>query len=94
MNDKQWDHYMKGLVTGYDTDMTMLRISTMNLMLHSITNPTVEYQDAVSKANQIKGQYDVILANPPFTGTVTESTINPNLLDVCNSACCRFLKFF
>lgn len=74
--------------------MTMLRISTMNLMLQSITNPTVEYQDAVSKANQIKGQYDVILANPPFTGTVTESTINPNLLDVCNSACCRFLKFF
>ena len=85
MNDKQWDHYMKGLVTGYDTDMTMLRISTMNLMLHSITNPTVEYQDGVSKANQIEGQYDVILANPPFTGTVNESTINPNLLDVCNT---------
>ena len=77
--------YMKGLVTGYDTDMTMLRISTMNLMLHSITNPTVEYQDGVSKSNQIEGQYDVILANPPFTGTVNESTINPNLLDVCNT---------
>ena len=72
MNDKQWDHYMKGLVTGYDTDMTMLRISTMNLMLHSITNPTVEYQDAVSKANQIKGQYDVILANPPFGASVSD----------------------
>ena len=85
MSDKQWDHYMKGLVTGYDTDMTMLRISTMNLMLHSITNPTVEYQDGVSKSNQIEGQYDVILANPPFTGTVNESTINPNLLDVCNT---------
>lgn len=85
MSDKQWDHYIKGLVTGYDTDMTMLRISTMNLMLHSITNPTVEYQDGVSKANQIEGQYDVILANPPFTGTVNESTINPNLLDVCKT---------
>ena len=85
MTEKQWDHYVKGLVTGYDTDMTMLRISTMNLMLHSITNPTVEYQDGVSKANQIEGQYDVILANPPFTGTVNESTINPNLLDVCNT---------
>ena len=85
MSEKQWDHYVKGLVTGYDTDMTMLRISTMNLMLHSITNPTVEYQDGVSKANQIEGQFDVILANPPFTGTVNESTINPNLLDVCNT---------
>ena len=73
MSDKQWDHYIKGLVTGYDTDMTMLRISTMNLMLHSIINPTVEYQDGVSKANQIEGQYDVILANPPFTGTVNKS---------------------
>ena len=45
----------------------------------------VEYQDSVSKANQIEGQYDVILANPPFTGTVNESTINQNLLDVCNT---------
>ncbi|MBQ3837234.1 MAG: SAM-dependent DNA methyltransferase, partial [Treponema sp.] len=85
MTDKQWDHYMKGLVTGYDTDMTMLRISAMNLMLHSITNPTVEYQDGVSKANQIEGAFDIILANPPFTGTVNESTINPDLLDVCKT---------
>lgn len=85
MNDKQWDHYTRGLVSGFDTDMTMLRISTMNLMLHSITNPTVAYQDGVSKANGIEGQYDVILANPPFTGTVNETTINPNLLDVCNT---------
>ena len=85
MSEKQWNHYTKGLVSGFDTDMTMLRISTMNLMLHSITNPTVAYQDGVSKANEIEGQYDVILANPPFTGTVNETTINPNLLDVCNT---------
>lgn len=85
MTEKQWDHYQTGLVSGFDTDMTMLRISTMNLMLHSITNPTVQYQDGVSKANNIEGKYDVILANPPFTGTVNETTINPNLLSVCNS---------
>lgn len=85
MTEKQWDHYQKGLVSGFDTDMTMLRISTMNLMLHSITNPTVQYQDGVSKANNIEDKYDVILANPPFTGTVNETTINPNLLGVCNS---------
>lgn len=85
MTEKQWDHYQSGLVSGFDTDMTMLRISTMNLMLHSITNPTVQYQDGVSKANNIEGKYDVILANPPFTGTVNETTINPNLLSVCNS---------
>lgn len=85
MSEKQWDHYTTNLVTGFDTDMTMLRISTMNLMLHSITNPTVAYQDGVSKANTIEGKYDIILANPPFTGTVNETTINENLLDVCNS---------
>ena len=85
MSEKQWNHYTSSLISAFDTDMTMLRISTMNLMLHSITNPRIKYQDGVSKANSSEGEYDVILANPPFTGTINETTINPNLLSVCNT---------
>ena len=85
MGDKEWEHYSKGLLTGFDTGSTMLKISAMNLLLHSIHEPHIAYQDSVSKNNEIEGEFDIILANPPFTGTVNESTINPNLLDVCNT---------
>lgn len=85
ISPKQWEHYNKGLLTGFDTDTTMLRISSMNLMLHSINEPAIEYQDSVSKSNYIEGKFDVILANPPFTGSVNESTINPNLSAICKT---------
>ena len=51
----------------------------MNLMLHSMTRPEVKWQDSISKNNEIKDRYDLILANPPFTGTVDEENINPAL---------------
>jgi type I restriction enzyme M protein len=73
------------MFTGYDTDRTMLRISAMNLMLHSITQPHIDYVDSVSKNNSIASEFDVILANPPFTGTVDAESINDNLKVVCDS---------
>ena len=65
--------------TGFDTDQTMLRISAMNLMLHGITAPEVRYMDSVSKGNTIGSRYDVILANPPFTGSVDAEGIDDGL---------------
>lgn len=85
MTGKQWEHFSGEMFTGFDTDRTMLRISAMNLMLHSITNPRVEYVDSVSKQNSISSTYDIILANPPFTGTVDAESINDNLKAVCNT---------
>lgn len=85
MTGKQWEHFSGEMFTGFDTDRTMLRISAMNLMLHSITNPRVEYVDSVSKQNSISSTYDVILANPPFTGTVDAESINDNLKAICNT---------
>lgn len=85
MTSKQWDHFAGDMFTGFDTDRTMLRISAMNLMLHSITNPHINYVDSVSKQNGISSAYDIILANPPFTGTVDEESINDNLKAVCNT---------
>ena len=85
MTASQWEHFVGPMFTGFDTDRTMLRISAMNLMLHSITNPHIDYVDSVSKNNTIAGEYDVILANPPFTGTVDAEIIHDNLKAVCNT---------
>lgn len=85
MTAEQWEHFAGDMFSGYDTDRTMLRISAMNLMLHSITKPHIDYVDSVSKNNSIASQFDVILANPPFTGTVDAESIHDNLKAVCNT---------
>lgn len=65
--------------TGFEIDQTMLRISAMNLMLHGVDAPDVRYLDAVSQKNQVSSKFDVILANPPFTGSVDVEDINKGL---------------
>lgn len=85
MTPEQWDHFMGNAFSGFDTDYTMLRISAMNLMLHSITNPEVDYKDSVSKQNQISSKYTVCLANPPFKGTVDAESIHDNLKAVTDT---------
>jgi len=85
MTDDQWENFSNKTFTGYDTDHTMLRISAMNLMLHSITNPDIDYKDSVSKQNNVSGKYTVCLANPPFKGTVDAESINDNLKAVTNT---------
>ena len=73
------------MFTGFDTDRTMLRLSAMNLMLHSITHPEIDYQDSVSKQNQIRDKYTICLANPPFKGTIDTESINDDLKAVTNT---------
>jgi len=85
MTKEDWEHFDGTMFTGFDMDRTMLRISTMNLQLHSITNPHIEYVDSISKSNGISSAFDVVLANPPFTGTVDEESINDNLKVVCKT---------
>ena len=85
MTPEQWQHFETKAFTGYDTDQTMLRISAMNLMLHSITNPDIDYKDSVSKQNNVSGKYTVCLANPPFKGSVDAESIHDNLKSVTNT---------
>ena len=85
MTTEQWEHFSKGCFTGYDTDRTMLRISAMNLMLHSISDPEIDYKDSVSKQNQIKEKFTICLANPPFKGTVDAESINDDLKAVTDT---------
>ncbi len=83
--DEQWTHFESEAFTGFDMDRTMLRISAMNLMLHGITNPEIDYKDSVSKQNDISGKFDIILANPPFKGTIDIESINDNLKVIANT---------
>lgn len=85
MTAEQWAHFAGPAFTGFDTDRTMLRISAMNLMLHSITHPEIDYKDSVSKQNQITEQFTMCLANPPFKGTVDAESIHDNLKAVTNT---------
>lgn len=85
MTNEQWEHFFGPMFTGFDTDRTMLRLSAMNLMLHSITHPEIDYQDSVSKQNQIRDKYTICLANPPFKGTIDAESINDDLKVVTNT---------
>ena len=71
--------------SGFEMDQTMLRISAMNLMLHGVEAPDVRYLDSISKNNTVCGKYDVILANPPFTGSVDVEDIDKSLRTIVDS---------
>ncbi len=64
---------------GYDIDQTMVRLGLMNLMMHGIDNPQIDYTDTLSKSYNESGQYDIVLANPPFTGNIDKGDINESL---------------
>ena len=64
---------------GYDIDRTMVRIAVMNLMMHGITNPKIMGEDTLSKRYNENGTYDLIMANPPFKGSINESEKSDNL---------------
>lgn len=84
--DKQKkDHYMNHMFYGYDMDRTMLRIGAMNMMTHGIDNPCIEYRDSLSDQNTDKNKYSLILANPPFKGSLDAESVSGDLLKVCKS---------
>ena len=66
-------------IVGYDIDTTMVRLGLMNLMMHGIDNPQIDYKDTLSKSFNEDAQYDIIMANPPFTGNIDKGDINEGL---------------
>ncbi len=84
-NRQNKDHYMNRMFHGYDMDRTMLRIGAMNMMTHGIENPFIEYRDSLSDQNTDKNKYSLILANPPFKGSLDADTVSADLLKVCKT---------
>lgn len=79
------DYFNKKMFTGYDTDQTMLRIGAMNMLVHGVENPNIKYQDSLSDNNIGKDKYSLILANPPFKGSLDYDTVSNDLLKVCKT---------
>ena len=76
---------MNHMFFGYDMDRTMLRIGAMNMMTHGVDNPFIQYRDSLSEQNQDREKYSLILANPPFKGSLDADTVSPDLLKVCKT---------
>jgi len=80
------EHLQNKLLTGFDFDATMLRIAAMNLLLHGIDNPQIHNQDTLSSKFPDKypdfseNYFDIILANPPFKGSLDFEDVNPQLI--------------
>lgn len=64
---------------GYDFETTMVRLGLMNLMMHGIDEPNIDYRDTLSKSYREEAEYDIVMANPPFTGSIDKGDINENL---------------
>ena len=66
-------------------DRTMLRIGAMNMMTHGIDNPYIEYRDSLSDQNPDRNKYTLILANPPFKGSLDYDIVSTDLLKLCKT---------
>lgn len=80
------DHIQSDMFHGFDFDITMLRIAAMNLLLHNIDAPDIYYMDTLSNRfpeaykQQSEDFFDVIMANPPFKGSLDYDDVHPSLL--------------
>lgn len=76
------DHFNNDMFYGFDMDRTMLRIGAMNMMLHGVDNPKIEYKDSLSEVNTDKDKFSLVLANPPFKGSLDYEQVSADLLKV------------
>lgn len=74
------EHFNNKMFNGFDMDRTMLRIGAMNMMLHGVDNPNIQYKDSLSEVNKDSEDYTLILANPPFKGSLDYEAVSADLL--------------
>ena len=78
-------HLKSSMVNGYDTDQTMLRIGAMNLLLHDVTAPELAWRDSLSADNDDDRCYTLVMANPPFAGSLDKGNVNKKILAYANT---------
>ncbi|MFC7405719.1 type I restriction-modification system subunit M [Georgenia alba] len=79
-DDKQRRHYHRSMFHGYDFDSTMLRIGSMNMLLHGVEQPDIRYRDSLSEgASAEAGLFSLVLANPPFAGSLDYESTSKDL---------------
>lgn len=85
LNKQNLKHFNSEMFHGYDTDPSMLRIGAMNMLLHGVEEPDIERKDSLSDDNSVRDYYSLILANPPFKGSVFTEDISKDILSVTNT---------
>ena len=85
MKTENKKHYTTTMFTGFDTDQTMLRIGAMNMMLHGVEAPNIAWCDSLSEDNTHREEYSLIMANPPFTGSLDSETVSKDLLAIAST---------
>lgn len=87
--DEYRSHIQNDMFYGFDFDSTMLRIAAMNMLLHGIENPRIDYKDSLSEQSKVaqdyEGHFDVVLANPPFKGTIDHDNVFKGLTSVAKT---------
>ncbi len=82
-NKDQMEHFNHHLFNGFDFDSTMLRTASMNMMLHGVENPNIEARDSLSENHaEVEEAYTLILANPPFKGSLDYTNTAKDLLQI------------
>lgn len=76
------EHFNNNMFYGFDMDRTMLRIGAMNMMLHGVDSPNIEYKDSLSEVNTDRDKFTLVLANPPFKGSLDYEAVSADLLKV------------
>lgn len=94
VDKKHWELLRRHTLYGYDFDATMARIASMNMILHGIEHPNIKRFDTLSKAFEHKAEFDVILANPPFTGSIDVGDIHSNFKTNTTKTELLFLELF
>ncbi|MDW3180015.1 MAG: class I SAM-dependent DNA methyltransferase [Acidimicrobiia bacterium] len=80
-DEKSRRHYMQTMFHGFDFDRTMLRIGSMNMILHGVDDPTIKYRDSLlEESEQDESKYTVVLANPPFAGSLDADAVAKDLV--------------
>lgn len=82
-DNEQRQHFHNDMFHGFDFDSTMLRIGAMNMTLHGVENPDISYRDSLAEEHGAdEGRYSLILANPPFAGSLDYDTTSKDLLKI------------
>lgn len=82
LDEKKRNHFNNNMFYGNDMDRTMLRIGAMNMLLHGVDNPNISYRDSLSEQNTDEEEYTLVLANPPFKGSLDYEAVSADLLKV------------
>jgi len=87
-----WKRIKTNTLFGYDFSTKMVRVGMMNSILHGITSPHITYQDTLGKHYVHNEEFDVILANPPFKGSILKSNIHPDFKVITTKTELLFLE--